>query len=397
MKKKIFFMVINMNVGGTEKALLNMISEMPKDKFDITILMLERYGGFIDSIPIHVNVKVYNDYKKIKELITHPLHITGIGFLKKRNVIKGFTFLLFYFLTKIIGEKSLFYKYLLKDYPVEKIEYDIAVAYAGPMDFISYFIAHKVRAKKKIQWIHFDVTKIGFNKRFSIKTFKKYDQLFAVSKEAKDKLIDFLPSLKNRIDVFLNIISSTNIKELSIIGEGFNDSFEGYRILTVGRLSLEKGQDLAIKAVSKLIRDGYKIRWYCIGDGSSKDEYEKLITQYNLEKHFILLGTHTNPYPFIKQCDIYVQPSRYEGYCMTILEAKCLNKPILTTNFNGANEQIKNYQTGIIVNFDETQLYQGIKTLIDNQSLRKKIRENLEEDIETNIYEIDKLIKIAGL
>jgi glycosyltransferase involved in cell wall biosynthesis len=391
MKKKIIFMVINMNVGGTEKALLNMISEMPAEEFDITILMLEKYGEFLDFIPKGVQLNYFKGYNKIKAILNKPPQETALNLLKEGKVLKGFHLFILYFLSKFFKDRSLLFKYILKNIPDLKDEYDFAVAYAGPMDFISYFVANKIKAKKKIQWIHFDITKIGFNKQFAARIYKKFDNVYVVSKEAKRKLISAVPTIKEKTNTFFNIISHNEIHNQLQNGKGFNDHFKGLRILTVGRLTYEKGQDIAIKVLARLLEDGHKVRWYCLGEGSSRKEYENLIIEHNLQNHFILLGSNPNPYPFIDQCDIYVQPSRYEGYCISLIEARMLKKPIVTTNVNGANEQINHGNTGLVVNIDEDELYKAVSYLLNNQKLRNQLSSNLSEERMGTIMENKKL------
>lgn len=394
MKRKILFMLINMNVGGTEKALLNMIYEIPKEEYDITLLMLEKYGGFLNSIPSHVHIKYLNGYKDIKHILNQPPLLTAINFLKTGKVIKSLNILLIHLLSKILKDRSIFFKYLLKEYQGNEIEYDLAVAYAGPMDFISYFVINKIKAKKRVQWVHFDVNKIGFNKRFADSIYKRFNKIFVVSNEAKSKLINLVPTLSEKSEVFFNIVSPEIIRNQAKDGSGFKDEFNGLRILTVGRLTTEKGQDLAIHALAQLIKDGYKVRWYCIGEGNSRKNYEKLIVDNNLKDSFILLGADTNPYPYLEQCDLYVQPSRYEGYCITLIEAKQFNKPIVTTDVNGAKEQIENGKTGLIVNIDEIEIYSAIKNLIEDRYLRAQISSNLaREDYDTSL----EMIKIFNV
>jgi glycosyltransferase involved in cell wall biosynthesis len=395
MKKKILFMVINMNIGGTEKALLNMINEMPKDKYDITILMLEKYGGFLESIPNWVNIKYFHGYKNVKGTINNPPLQTIKEALKNKKILHALFLLVLNLLSKFSKERSCLYRYLLRNYPIDSTKYDVAVAYAGPMDFISYFVIEKVKAKKKVQWIHFDITKIGFNLKFANKNYIKFSNIFVVSKKGKEQLATKIPKLRDKIDCLYNIISPHHITELANKGLGFTDSFTGLRILTVGRLSKEKGQDLCIPVLAKLIKEGYNLKWYCIGEGSARTEYEKLIQQYNLEKDFILLGQNQNPYPFMKECDIYVQSSRHEGYCITLAEAKCFNKSIITTNFNGAKDQIRNEHNGLIVNFEEYELFSAIKNILDDEILRFKLQKNLEMDRGENakdLYKLDKVI-----
>lgn len=377
MKKKIIFMIINMNVGGTEKALLNMIAEMPKDKYDITILMLKEYGGFLDAIPSEVHVEYLNGYNHIKEILNDPPKRVAGDLFKKGKFVKAFNIMFFHFITRIMKDRRLFFKYLLNNISSLKNEYDLAVAYAGPMDFISYFVVKKIKAKKKIQWIHFDITKIGFNKHFASKIYKKFDKIFVVSNEGKNKLIDVLPSCQEKIEAFPNIMSPNTITKMADEGVGFEDEFSGVRILTVGRLSKEKGQDLTIRVCAKLKESGYNVRWYCIGEGNARSEYEQLIKQSDLQKDYILLGSNPNPYPFMKQCDIYVQPSRHEGYCITLSEARCFDNPIISTDFTGAKEQIKSGETGLIVSVNENEIYHAIIKLLNDKKLRNKLSDNL--------------------
>src|SRR5690625_80796 len=311
MKKNIMFMVINMNVGGTERALLNMIAEMPKDQYHITIFMLENYGGFLHFIPDHVTVKFLEDYEGIKSLLNKPPKESILNLLQEGHMIKSLRLLYIYLVSKITKNNGFLFKYILKDFPSLTTKYDIAVAYAGPMDFISYFVVNKIKSKRKIQWIHFDVTKIGFNINFVKKTYNMFDKVFVVSREAKNKLVELVPSLKKKTEVFLNTISPHLINEEVKKGIGFKDKdeFTGLRILTVGRLSSEKGQDLAILALVKLIRDGYDVKWYCLGEGSARDNYEHLIKVHNLGDKFILLGSDQNLYPYIDYRDIYLIPA----------------------------------------------------------------------------------------
>lgn len=395
--KKLLFMCINMNIGGTEKALLTMLNEIDDSKYDITLLMLEEYGGFLNEIPSFVKVKYVDEYKSIKPFVNEPPKILIKRLIKNKAYLTGLSTLLNYSISKITKNISYYYRYILKN--VKKIdeEYDLAVAYAGPMDFITYFVLNKIKAKKKIQWIHFDITKIGFNRKFAERNYKKFDKIFVVSEEGKEKLIDLIPALNNKVEAFFNIISCNLIENMSKNEKSFDDLFNGVRILTVGRLSKEKGQELTINVLARLKNEGYKVRWYCIGDGPEKDNYRNRIKGLDIENDYILLGSKLNPYPFMKDCDIYVQPSKHEGYCITLGEARCFDNPIVTTNFTGANEQIKNEITGLVCDISEQGIYQAIKRLLDNKELYKDIRINLSNEIVDSTNEISKLEKLVNL
>lgn len=384
-------MIINMNVGGTEKALLTMLSEIDKEKYDVTLLMLEEFGGFLNDIPEWVNIQYLRYFDSIKDTINKPLHKTTLEQIKFGKIGKFLKYSYFYLLSKIKKDRIFLFKHILKNYPNIEQEYDLAVAYAGPMEFISYFVANKIKAKKKIQWVHFDITKIGFNGNFARKIYSKFDKIFVVSEQAKDKVVENLPSLKDKVDVFYNIVSRNLIREIAE-EESFTDGFDGIRILTVGRISQEKNQAMTIPILARLKSDGYNTRWYCIGDGSKyREECERLIKSHHLEDSYIILGTKTNPYPYMKDCDIYVQPSLHEGYCITLAEAKCFDNPIIATNFTGAREQLIETGCGLVSEIDENDLYIKIKEILDNEKLREEIKSNLRNHILDTSKEIDKL------
>lgn len=394
--KRILFMCINMNIGGTEKALLTMLNEIGSSKYDITLLMLEENGGFLNEIPNFVKIKYVNEYKDIKPLIKEPPKLLAKKLIENKKYSMGLSIFFNYGISKVTNNMSYYYKYILRNIKNIEENYDLAVAYAGPMDFITYFILNKIKAKKKVQWIHFDITKIGFNKKFAEKNYKKFDKIFVVSEEGREKLINLIPALNNKVEAFFNIISCNLIENMSKNEKGFDDSFNGVRILTVGRLSKEKGQDLTINALARLKNDGYNIKWYCIGDGPEKDNYKQRIKNLKLENDYILLGSKLNPYPFMKHCDIYVQPSRHEGYCITLGEARCFDNPIVTTNFTGANEQIKNEVTGLICDSSEEGIYKSVKRLLDDEDLYNNIKINLSKEIVDSTNEINKLDKVLS-
>lgn len=374
MKKNILFMIINMNIGGTERALLNMINEMDIKKYNVTILMLEKYGGFLSDIPSWVNIKYVDEYKNFKSLYNNSPIKSSIQLIKQGKLIKGLSIGISHLIYKITNDRSLYFKYLLKECKAIEEEYDIAVAYAGPMDLISYYIINKVKAKEKIQWIHFDVTKIGINKVFAEKLYSKFYKIYVVSKEAKDKLDNLIPSISSKTEVLHNVVPKNKIIKMAEEGQGFDDEFDGIRILTVGRLSREKGQDMIMPIIDRLKVDGYNIRWYLIGDGSLRNECEGLIKKYNIEDECIMLGKKSNPYPYMNQCDIYVQSSKHEGYCITLAEARCFDNPIVTTNFTGAKEQIVDKENGLVCRIDEDDIYSKVKMLLDDNILVNSIK-----------------------
>lgn len=390
--KKILFMISSMNIGGVEKSLLSLLSAIPKDKYEITILTLDKKGGFLEYIPNNVKLIEAEWFKYIKPLIMDSPQNIIKRYIKNYEFLKIPSFIYSYFKSKKTNDRYIYYKHVLKSIPECKEKYDAAIAYAGPTEIIDAYISRKVKAEKKIAWVHFDISKHKINKKLYNNLYERFDKIFAVSNECKKKLDEIIPAVRNKSEVLFNIVSEDLINEMSESYVDFDDNYKGIKIITVGRLSKEKGQDLAIKALAKLKKDRYDVKWYCIGEGNSRQEFEQLIKEYKLEENFLLLGATSNPYPYIKNADIYVQTSRHEGYCLTLAEAKALNKPIVTTNFIGAYEQIKNNENGIIVSCNENDLADAIRKLIDEKEICSKFSNKLREEKIDTTNEVNKLL-----
>jgi len=369
-------MINTMNLGGTEKSLISLLSVMSRDKHDVTILMLEKYGELQYFIPKWVKVEYLNGYSSIKNIISKPPHKTIIEFLKRGRLIKVLKIFNTYVKYKISKNFDCFYFEVLKKHKTIE-EYDIAIAYAGPFDFISYFIVKKINAKIKVQWIHFDVSKVLSLATFGNKYYQYFDKIFCVSENAKVVFDDMFPNFCDKTSVFKNIVSKSNLEKSASIGETFSDGYDGLKILTLGRLSEEKGQQMIPSIVHRLKKDKIKFKWYLIGDGKLKDNLLSQIKELDLRNDLIVLGSKINPYRFVKDCDIYVQTSFHEGYCLTVHEAKILNKPVVITNVASADNLILNGEDGLIVEINEEAIYTGVKKLITDTKLRMLLSRNL--------------------
>ncbi|WP_077602085.1 glycosyltransferase [Oceanobacillus sojae] len=318
MKKKVLFMVTTMDVGGVEKSLLSLLSVLPKEKYDITIMFLNKQGEFLKAIPDWVKTEEVDWFTKVWSLIRQSPPKTFREYLKRKRFLEAFNFGLIYFLSRELKNRILLYRYYFQRVPKNPKQYDIAIAYQGPTEVIDYYIINKVRAKKKISWVHFDVSKHFIDQGLYKKLYRKFDKIYVVSHEAREQLINRIPNLTQKTEVFLNIVSEKIIKNLSTEKIEFDEEYKGTRILTVGRIAHEKGQDIAVKVLAKLRNAGYEVRWYCVGGKEYKHEYEKLtslINHYGLSDHFILLGPKLNPYPYISKTNLYVQPSRHDVFC----------------------------------------------------------------------------------
>jgi glycosyltransferase involved in cell wall biosynthesis len=269
-------------------------------------------------------------------------------------------------------------------------EYDVSISFLWP----HYFIGDKVRAKRKIGWIHTDYSNIKLNTDMEYKMWSKMDNIVAVSEGCRDSFLSSLPNVNKKVEIIENILSPEFVREQAYqedITEEIQVKSGKVKLVTVGRLSYAKGIDLAMYALRDLIDQGYDIEWYVVGYGAQEAELRKLLAELNLEKRFFLLGKKINPYPYIKACDIYVQPSRYEGKAVTVREAQIIGKPVLITNFSTANSQVRDGVDGIVTEMGINGIVNGIKKLIGDKELREKLAENTLKGEYGNRNEIDKL------
>lgn len=379
MKKKILFVIPSLDAGGAEKSLINLLNVIDYSLFEVDVLVFHGKGIFLKSIPKSVKlITIYGDFVDFSELI----FISVSEFLKQGKFTFAMHRILFFLKNKIEKNTSkaeqVSWKHISKAIPDLTKEYDVAI---GALEKSSiYYVVEKVKAKTKIGWIHTNYSNSGMQKDFDLPFFEKLNYLVTISKECKDDLNINFPNLKDKIKVIHNIVSPKLIKELSeekIVDSKFDST--ALSILTIARLSKEKGIDLALEASFQLVKMGIDFKWFIIGEGSERVSLEAKIKEYQLENSFILLGLKANPYPYLKQSFLYVQPSRYEGKSLAIDEAKILAKPIITTNYPTAKDQINNGVNGIICEMNSMALAQQILALKENPNLIEKFIFNLKE------------------
>lgn len=391
MKKNILFIIPSLCAGGGERSLLNLLNEIDYKLYDVDLFLLNHNGMFMEFIPREVNIVPLPESFKIFKM---PLNTSIISFLTKGNIVLAYNRFMFCFKNRIssnISQKEQYtWKYLSKALDRLNKEYDFAIGYLEKTS--TYFCVDKVKAKKKIGWVHIDYDKLGMDPNFDTPYFSKLDNIITVSEECANILKKRFPKEKKKIKVIYNINSVATINKLALENLDINKKSEKEIILlTIGRLHYQKGFEMAIEACSLLIDKGYNIRWYVIGEGEERSNLQNSIKEKQLEDNFILLGLKSNPYPYIKQTDIYVQPSRFEGKSIAIDEAKILCKPIVVTNFSTAKDQITNGEDGIIVDMSSKGIADGVELLIKDEIMRKKLSANLSKLSLGTESEIDKL------
>lgn len=346
--------------GGAEKSLVNFLNELPEDKYEIDLLLFKREGMFLKQVPEFVTVletpekvkKLYGNLKGAGILMPVKLLGTAVSKIMSKNFRE---------------QKSIRWKYFYEpNIPKLQKHYDVAMAYISGE--ILYYLDEKVEADRKIVWIHNDYKAAKHPRKYDYPHLKNMDYIVSISDMCVNILKDEFPEFADKIGYLPNITSSTVINNRA--EEFYPVEFEKdcFNILSIGRLSEQKGFDMAIEAVGKLKDINKKFKWYIIGNGELKDELLSQIDKAGLQENVVLLGTRDNPYPYIKNCSLFVQPSRYEGKSVVLDEAKILRVPIMATNYPTVGDQLINGTEGIIVDMSSEGIAQGIRDVLDGKN-----------------------------
>jgi glycosyltransferase involved in cell wall biosynthesis len=400
LKKRLLFIADNLKVGGVEKSLVSLLRCIDYQRYDVDLLLFKKEGLFLKQVPKDVNIITSPNYVSYFQVSKD-----GISRMMFQSLIKNGPLFTWKFLKGLLNglknknmgiARQKLWVQLHERFPSYTGNYDAAVGFSGGLT--TYFMMDKINAEKKLAWVHLDYRMLRQDDQINKSYFERCDQVVTVSPRCGEVLKEVFPELKNKIKVMYNIVSPTLINELSNEEPTLYDlEFKGLTILTMGRLSSQKGLDIAIPAVSQLAKDGYKFKWYVLGDGPEEEQIRKKIKEFEVEEFFVLLGTTDNPYPYLKTADIYAQPSRFEGKAIAIDESKILHKPILVTDFSTVKDQIKNRENGIIVPMSSEGIYNGLKKLLDSSSLRVELSRNLEQESVGNEYEINKFYEFISL
>ncbi|MFC4283021.1 glycosyltransferase [Catenibacterium sp. GCM10023432] len=395
MKKKIIIVSHAMFLGGVEKSLIGLLEAFDYSKYDVDLFLLRHEGELLDYIPKDVNllpeVGPYTIYGRpmidtIKEgyfsLTLRRLYakIKSSRYVKKHKFTD----------TDVPIEYS--YKYTYKELPFinSDVYYDLAISFIIP----HYIVTHKVNAKKKIAWIHTDYGHIQSDIKSQLNMWKNYDYIASISNDVTINFLNIFPSLKDKIIEIPNVLPIKLINEQSVAFDVNKEMLDdgSIKLLSIGRYCEAKNFDNVPFICKKILELGLKVKWYIIGYGGDEERIKKSIKECNMEDYVILLGKKSNPYPYIKACDVYVQPSRYEGKCVSVIEAQSLHKPVIITNYPTAKSQLKDGYDGVIVPLENNECAHGIYNALTKKELLHTISENTYKSDYSNYDSVNDLI-----
>lgn len=383
MKKKILFVIDSLTCGGAEKSLVSLLPLLNREKYDISLWMLSPKGDFLPLVPKEVHVIAQPQYNEIEKIKLRLAHILFSMLIRLKRVLR----------IKEHGAETL-WKCAGWAYKIPQGHWDAVFAYQ--QGFPTYLVAEKFNAPKKFAWVNADIFAAGYNIGFNTKFYRKFTNIVPVSSILQDLMSDKMPEFKDKYSVVYDIQNPNIIRDLATeqVATLRTDEKE-YVLVTVGRLVPPKGYDIAVKAASVLKQQGLKFRWYFVGEGPERANIEKQKQALGVEHEVVLLGLQTNPYAYMAQADIYVQTSKFEGFGLTIGEAKILGKPVVSTNFDVVHNQLTHEKNGLIADMTGESVAENILRLIEDNELRETIISAVKK--EENTTYISEVVKVEQL
>lgn len=379
MKKRVLFIIDSLTCGGAEKSLVSLLPLLNQEKYELSLWTRSPGGAFASLVPKHVHIINQPEYTIFEHL---------------KFKLGGILYSIMFRWNKFIGKNEHASETLWEcqgwAMKVPEGNWDVVVAYQQGIP--TYLVATKMSGCKRLAWINANIFNASYNPTFNAKMYERMDRMCSVSEELHQILLQRYPQLSSKFTTIYDILNPKIIRRQAEEAIPEQDYNAKPCILTVGRLVPPKNHALAVEA-AKVLRDrGVDFCWFFIGEGSERDNIEELIKKYRLEHYVVLLGLRTNPYAYMKRCDVYVQSSAFEGFGLTIAEAKILGKPVVSTNFDVVHDQLRHLRNGWISEMNPEALADGIMHLLNDHSLRKAIVSEVEkEENMTYITEVGKI------
>ena len=389
-KKRILFVIMSLECGGAEKSLVSLLSLFDFDKYDVSLQLFQDSGMFRSLLPDKVRVLPPFEYAEFCRKGGFRLRYI----LRRVYVSAGIRWNALIHKDKY-HSAQVYWKYASGAFPKAEETYDAAVAWGQGNP--THYVASKVRADVKIAMINADYRAAGYDPDFDRPYYRKIDRIACVSDRLKENLLNVFPDMSDKLTVLWDIRNQSLIERMAGLEDpDFSRLRDGFTLTTVGRMVKMKGYDIAVGAAAILKRHGRRFRWYLIGDGTEHPAIRAQIEREELTDCMPDIGARSNPYPFIKGADIYVQTSRAEGFCLTLAEARILGVPPISTCFDVVYDQLRDGENGLITDMTPEAVAAGIERLMDDPALCASIRDNLKREHVGNEDEILKLYRLIG-
>lgn len=375
-KPRIIILMHYLELGGAEMALIGLLHALDPEKVDVDLFIYSHQGPLMKFIPEWVNLlPEQTAYAMIEQPIAEALKRGQFGVVAGRLLAK-YKHRKYRRNNPANGDDAAIMQYIgdcvtpILPKINHQVEYDLCISFLTPHNIGS----DKVKAKKRLAWIHTDYSTISINADQELPIWGSYDKIASISPEVTNSFLKIFPSLASKIIEIENILPLEYVKRRSEENDISGELTGKPNILSIGRYVYPKNFDNVPEITRLLVNNGFPdLKWYIIGFGGEESLIKSKIKEAGMEDHVILLGKKENPYPYIKACDIYVQPSRYEGKSVTVREAQILGKPVAVTAYPTASSQIKDGVDGVIVLLENAECAQGLYNFINNKELQNDV------------------------
>ncbi len=392
MKHTILIFSQAMELGGVERSLLGLLDSIDYDRYDVDLFLMRHSGELMPYLnPKAKLLPEIPQYASLAVPMVSLLRSGQIGVLCGR--LKG-KLAAKHFDKRHPGSKpsvtalTYSHKYTLSAMPqISDKTYDLAISFLTP----HYFARERVKAKKYAAWIHTDYTALSFDRSAEIAMWREYDAICGVSEQVTAAFDAEFPELSHLTETVENILPKNLIERQSNIPQSKMQRENKFALLSVGRFSEQKNFDNVPDICRRLVEDGLDVKWYLIGYGGEEPLIRQKITEAGMQDRVIILGKKDNPYPYMRACDLYVQPSRYEGKAVTVREAQLLGKPVVITNYATSASQLEDGVDGVIVPMDNVGCAVGIAALLRDPARMQQLSENCAKRDYTNSAEVEKI------
>lgn len=397
--KKILIVSHTMELGGAERALFGLLNNIDYENYTVDLFLERHFGELLSSIPEKVNLLPEKTAYACMGVPASQVLKSGqlgvaAGRFKGNKKAEKFIARAGY---KNGADVYINYshKYTVDFMPmISEKEYDLVISFLTP----HYYALKKTKGKMKIAWIHTDYKAIETDVESELEMWSGYDKIVSISAEVTRNFLEVFPSLKDKIILIENMHPAEFIKSES---EKFIPSDEmpdgSIKLLSVGRYCVAKNFDNVPFICKELVENhGQNVMWYIVGYGTDEELIKQKISEAGMENNVILLGKKDNPYPYIKRCDFYVQPSRFEGNAVTVNEALILNKKVILTDYSTAHGQIEDGVDGVIVPIENSACAKGISDYINNKNLQAEIQKNVSARDYSKSAETAKIYDLMG-
>lgn len=416
MKKRIFIAMHYMEIGGAESSLIGLLEALDPERVDVDLFVFSHQGVFMNAIPQYIRLlPESSDYsmmeRPIAEVFKKGYPLVGIA-----RLIAKWKTVRYYKEHPSTKDHSAGFTYIgnevgrvlpnLHEYG----KYDLAISYNYPHNIV----LDKVRARKKIAWLHTDYRNISVNEELELPIWSKFDHIVSISPDVTTGFLSVFPTLADRILEMENILPKSYIlQRASELNGEVSGLMKGnvVNLCSIGRISNAKNYD-NIPYMAKALKELFNLNpnssinphpltkkhfhWFIVGPGDHS-AIDALSKELGVDDVITFLGSSSNPYPYIKACDIYVHPSRYEGKSIVVREAQILCKPVIITNYPTAKSQINDGVDGIICELDNKKIAEAIYDLAMDKAMQEQIVENLQSHDYAGLSEIEKIYELINV